>query len=228
MSWTKAISMVCLTTLAGCGIPPVDPTLISDTPATAQSFAVAQQAARACYGPNALTKFRNAGFGVTPQQVEVRGGRIIERYLISPPDDSVSVIYQKYKCYVGLESMTPDQASQLAQIWVDAYDAKPNSAFGNGLSDHVSGAWRHFFTEPARIPDKAAYYHRIYIAAFKTWPHGPYDPQSHFPYSIEGIFPDTPGAAIRLSHAIECKPHIKTGPKSGAFLPCSGPAYRPR
>ena len=82
----------------------------------------------------------------------------------------------------------------------------------DGLSDHVSGAWRNFFTEPARIPDKAAYYHRIYIAAYKTWPSGPYDPQRNLPYRAESIFPDGPGAAVRLSHVTECKPQIKTGP----------------
>jgi hypothetical protein len=50
--------------LAGCTIAPVDPTWISEFPANARSFAVAQQAVRACYGENALDKFRRAGFGV--------------------------------------------------------------------------------------------------------------------------------------------------------------------
>lgn len=228
MSWTKALSVFFLFGLAGCGIPPVNKALISDVPADAQSFAVAQKAVRACYGANSLSKFRRAGFGVSSQQVEIRGGRKIKRTLISSPDEAVSVLKHGNTCYVGLKNMTPSQSSRLASIWVKAFDAKPNSEFGDGLSDHVSGAWRRFFTEPANIPNKAAYIHRIYIAAYKTWPHGPYDPQRNIPFSIEGTFPDTAGAAVRLSHVIECKPNIKTGPRSGAFLPCSGPTYRPR
>lgn len=124
--------------------------------------------------------------------------------------------------------MTPSQSAKLAQRWVRAFDAKSNAEVGDGLSDHVSGAWRHFFTEPARIPDKAAYSHRVYIAAYKTWPQGPYDPQRQFGYDIYGLFPEAPGAAIGLNHVVTCQPHIKTGPRSGIFLPGSGPSFRPR
>lgn len=228
MSRTKVLSVAFALGLAGCGIPPVDKTLISDTPASAESFAIAQKAVRACYGENALSKFRKAGFGVSTQQVKLKNGREVTRSIISSPDDDVSVLYRGNSCHVGLKNMTPSQSYQLAQIWVKAFDAKPNSAYGDGLSDHVSGAWRNFFTEPAIIPGKAAYYHRIYIAAYKTWPSGPYDPQRNIPFSIEGIFPDGQGAAVSVSHVIECKPHISTGPRSGAFLPCSGPTYKPR
>ena len=91
----------------------------------------------------------------------------------------------------------------------------------------MSGAWRRFFTEPARIPDKAAYSHRIYIAAYKTWPQGPYDPQRNVAYSIDGTFPNKPGAAVRLSHVTECNPRFATGPRSGVFLPCSASTYTP-
>lgn len=228
MSYKKFLSVFFAFGLAGCGIPPVDKTLISDNPASAESFAIAQKAVRACYGANALSKFRRAGFGVSTQQFQLKNGRESTRIFISSPDDAVSVLYHGDSCYVGLKNMTPSQSAQLAQIWVKAFEAKPNSAYGDGLSDHVSGAWRNFFTEPASIPDKAAYTHRIYIAAYKTWPSGPYDPQRNIPYSIEGIFPDGQGAAVELSHVIECKPHVSTGPRSGAFLPCSGPTYKPR
>lgn len=226
----NTVLFTCLMVLAACGIPPMDPTFVSKTPANARSFAVAQDAARACIGRDRAAserKFRRAGFGFATQKVKVRGGREIDRFVITPPDDAVSVLYSVGGCHIGLEDMTPSQSAQLAQIWVKAYDAKPNSEFGDGLSDHVSGAWRNFFTEPHRFPDKAAYAHRIYIAAFKTWPQGPYDPQRNVPYNIDGLFPDKPGAAIRLSHVEQCIGHIKTGPRSGAFLPCSGATYRP-
>lgn len=228
MFWKRTFSIVGLLGLSGCGIPSVDPTYISDVPADAQSFAVAQKAVRACYGENAISKLRRAGFGVSSQEVKLKNGRMALRYNVTSPDKRVTVLYQNKSCIVGLESMTPSQSAQLARIWVKAYDAKPNSEYGDGLSDHVSGAWRNFFTEPARFPDKAAYYHRIYIASYKTWPHGPYDPQRNIAYSIEGHFPKTKGAAVKLTHAIECQPIVSTGPKTGAFLPCSGPAYRPR
>lgn len=148
--------------------------------------------------------------------------------MISAPDDAVSVLYHKDRCFVGLENMTPSQSAQLAQIWVRAHRAKPNSEFGDGLSDRVSRAWRHVFSEPAQSPDKAAYDHRIFISAYKTWPHGPYDPQRNLPFDTDGVFPETPGAAVGLVHAIKCNPLITTGPRTGANLPCSGPTYRPR
>ena len=228
----KLIAGISLFGLASCSIPPVDTTYISSTPADAGSFALAQRAVRACTNvldrANVLTRFRQSGFKVQQQQITLRRGRTTERVTITAPDPRVRVLYGGGACYVGLENMTPEQSYQLARIWVKSYGAQPNSAYGDGLSDHVSGAWRRFFTEPARFPDKAPYYHRIYIAAYKTWPSGPYDPQRNIAYSVEGIFPDKPGAAVRLSHTAECKPIVKTGPKSGAFLPCSGPAFRPK
>jgi hypothetical protein len=221
-----------MASLASCSIPPVDTTYISSTPADARSFAVAQRAVRACTNmldrERVLNQFRRSGFKVQRQQIELRRGRTTERAIITAPDPRVSVLYGGGRCYVGLENMTPEQSSQLAKIWVKSYGAEPNSAYGDGLSDHVSGAWRRFFTEPARFPDKAPYYHRIYIAAYKTWPSGPYDPQRNIAYSVAGIFPDKPGAAVKLAHAVECKPIVKTGPRSGAFLPCSGPEFRAR
>lgn len=215
-------------TVAGCTIGPVDTTLISDTPANARSFAVAKAAVKTCYGKNARAKFLKAGFGYTQQPYRLRNGEPAERVIITSPDPSVYVLYSENRCHVGLENMTPRQSAELAQIWVKAFEAEPNSKSGDGLSDHVSGAWRRFFTEPARFPDKAPYYHRIYIAAYKTWPYGPYDPQRNLPYSIKGFFPKVPGAAVKLSHVTECHPQVSTGPGSGAWLPCSGPAYQPR
>lgn len=231
MSWTKAISTFFLFLISGCTIAPVDPTYISRVPADAQSFAVAQKAVRACYGENALDKFRLAGFGVSVQQVKKSNGHQIQHTRISSPDPDVYVLYHgnrnATKCYVGLKGMTPSQSSELAGIWVKAFDAKPNSEFGDGLSDHVSGAWRNYYEEPPRFPDKAAYYHRTNIAAYKTWPYGPYDPQKDFGYDIDGFFPEAPGAAVKLSYIKECRPHVSTGPRSGAFLPCSRSDFQP-
>ena len=130
-------------------------------------------------------------------------------------------------CWIGLEGVTPKQSVELAQIWVAAFDAKPNSAYGDGLSDHVSGAWCNLFTEPERFPDKARYKHRVFIAAYKTWTHGPYDPQRNTAFKVEG-FPKVLGAAIKLSHAIECDPAFYIGPTSVGFLPCSEPEFKPR
>ena len=76
-------------------------------------------------------------------------------------------------CWIGLEGVTPKQSVELAQIWVAAFDAKPNSAYGDGLSDHVSGDWYNLFTEPELFPDKTRYKHPVFIAAYKTWTHGP-------------------------------------------------------
>lgn len=227
---SKLPLILCLLGLVGCGIPPVDTTLISKTPADAKSFAVAKQAVRACKSlTNRERSFRQAGFGYSVQPVTLRNGRESSRVIVSPPNDAVSVLVNGLSCYVGLENMTPSQSFELAQIWVKSYGAQPNSAYGDGLSDHVSGAWRIFFTEPARFPDKAAYRHRVYIASYKTWPHGPYDPQRNIAYDIGDIFPKkTPGAAVKLTHAIECEPIVSTGPRNGAFLPCSGPAFKPK
>lgn len=226
----KLILFATILATAGCEIPPVDETYISKTPASSKSFAVAERAVKACSDladrEKVQRNFQRAGFGVSVQHVIAKTGRQIPRMIISPPDEAVSVLYFGSSCYVGLEGMTPDQSKQLAQIWVDAHGAQPNSAYGDGLSDHVSGAWRRFVSEPHRIPDKAAYSHRIFIGAHKTWPHGPYDPQRDVGFAIPE-FPKVPGAAVHLNHVVECRPHVKTGPRSGVFLPCSGPEYRP-
>ncbi|SHH91458.1 hypothetical protein SAMN05443551_3542 [Marivita hallyeonensis] len=226
------IAAACIAILPGCGIPPVDTSTVSRMPANAQSFAVAQRAARACSHASSPTTvsqaMRRAGFAVSQERVTVRGGRQVTRFRITSPDDAVRILYFPGSCYVGLEGMTPAQSSQLASIWVEAHQLLSNAEFGDGLSSHVSGAWRRFFTEPPRFPDKAPYAHRIYVAAYKTWPSGPYDPQRSLAYDIGDFFPKTPGAAVRLNHAIECKPQVTTGPRSGVFLPCSGPTYRPR
>lgn len=230
MRRSKAVLALTLLAVAGCGIPPVESTYISKTPANQASFAIAKKAAKACsdvaHIEEVRRNFQRAGFGVSVQRVVGRTGRTVPRTIISSPDEAVTVLIIGNSCYVGLENMTPNQSKQLAQIWVDAHGAQPNSATGQGLSDHVSGAWRRFFTEPYRIPDKAAFYHKVYIAAYKTWPHGPYDPQRSAGYSIPE-YPRKPGAAVELTHVIECQPHVQTGPRSGMFLSCSAPEYRP-
>lgn len=213
--------------LGACGIPPVDPTYISDTPADAGSFALAQRAVRACsdmYSPGAVErKLQQAGFEVRVTGEGLRNGRLVNRLEIAAPDDDVTVHYYDDTCFVGLVGMTPEQSYDLAQIWVKAHQATPNSAHGDGLSDHVVGAWRRFFEEPA-ASGKAAYRHRIYITAFKTWPYGPYDPARSLGYAIEP-FPKVPGAAVKLSHVAQCDASVMSAAEGAV---CSGPAYRPR
>lgn len=224
----RAFLICILCGISGCGIPPVDTEFVSSVPADTRSFAVAQKAVRACTlkkGEELQRNFRRAGFGVSEQPIETKNGSTVPRMIISSPDDAVSVLIAGNSCYVGLENMTPSQSYQLASIWADAYEAPPNSAYGDGLSDHVSGAWRRFVYEPARIPDHAEYSHRIYIAAYKTWPHGPHDPQRNVGYSIAGTFPKKPGAAVQLTHVVGCNPYISTGPGAVRIVPCTGPDY---
>ncbi len=227
-AWFAA--MLATASLAGCGIPPVDTKFVSQTPAPAADLALARKAVDACTNisprDEATAALKRAGFIVTEENFTVRRGRTLRRIIVDDPRDRVSVLLDGSSCYVGLVGMTPEQSYSLASVWARKHRAEPNSAFGDGLSDHVSGAWRRFFTEPARLPVKAPYKHRIYIAAYKTWPSGPYDPQRNVAYDIEGLFPDRPGAAVKITHAIECDPIVSTGSRSGAFLPCSGPDYR--
>lgn len=222
---------LCVFALVACGVPAMDTRLISHSPADAQSYAVAQRAVRACtqvtLPKTVLASFEREGFSVYRSQGTGGRGQSFKRYDIRSPDPDVIVLYAEENCWVGLKGMTPAQSAALARIWVDAHQARPNSDFGDGLSDHVSGAWRRFFTEPAQPPAKPAYHHKIYISAYKSWPSGPYDPQRNIAYSVDGVFPDVPGAAVRLFHTVECQPHVKTGPSSGAFLLCSGPDYVP-
>ncbi|CUH52944.1 THUMP domain-containing protein [Shimia marina] len=210
--------------LGACSIPPVDPTYISDTPADAASFALAQRAVRACsdlHSPDAVQrKLTQAGFQVVAKGTASRGR---ERFDVVAPDADVIVHFNASNCFVGLVGMTPEQSYELAQIWVKAHQAKPNSAYGDGLSDHVVGAWRRFFEEPA-AQGKAPYQHRIYIAAFKTWPYGPYDPSGSLGYAIEP-FPKKPGAAVELSHHAQCNASVLDTVEGAT---CSGSAYRPR
>lgn len=233
MPWNKLITAFILLTVSACGIPPVDTKLVSSVPADQRTFAIAQDAVRACVDlydwEKVKRRFRRAGFEVVSQRATTRQGRSISRTLVKSPDEAVSVLLLGNSCYVGLINMTPQQSAQLARIWVDAHDAEPNSAFGDGLSDHVSGAWRRYFIEPAQAPRKSPYLHRIVISAYKTWPHGPYDPQRNLAYDIAGAFPNLPGAAVRLHHFVECKPEwYIAAPKNQFYLPCSGPAYKPK
>jgi hypothetical protein len=217
------ISGMCAAFLIGCGVPALDTTLVSQTPADARIFAIAQRAVRACSRmpdrDNVLRAFRASGFGVTEQSIEGVQGRSSTRAIITAPDSAVSVLYHGSHCYVGLLGMTPDQSRDLAGIWATAFGASPNSAHGDGLSDHVSGAWRRFFNEPADIPNHGAFTHRIYIAAYKTWPQGPYDPQRSVPFPVDGLFPDQPGAAVKLNYNLTCDPLVR-GPRSGVILSC--------
>ena len=231
MIFHKTLLTLGILGLSGCVAAPVNTSLISTAPASEANFTVAQQAVKACKNvinrSQVLNNFRKFGFGVSEQLVSGQSNRSYTRAIITPPTDAVSVLFHPSRCYVGLKGMTPSQSVRLAQIWVDAYNARPNSDFGDGLSHHVSGAWRRFVDEPARIPDKAAYKHRIYIAAYKTWPTGPYDPQKNLPFEVDSAFPNAAGAAVSLRHGTDCISYIKTGPRSGVFLACSEPDFKP-
>ncbi len=204
--------------LSGCGIPPVDTKTISQSPARPQDMALAQKAVRACAGvpdnDNVTRALTNAGFQVTTVQAPIRGGRTVSRYDVQSPNDRVIVFYQARTCYVGVVDMTPAQSKELATFWVDAYDAKPNGTYGDGLSDHVSGAWRRYFYDwPNHI--------NLYIAAYKTWPSGPYDPQNKYGFDIGDVFPNTKGAAVKLEYVSQCKSYKPLGKDTEIVRTCS-------
>ncbi|MDA7426473.1 hypothetical protein [Thalassococcus lentus] len=163
-----------------------------------------------------MNAFRTFGFQVAEEKIALRNGRETTRRVIQAPNPAVSVLFHGSTCVVGLESMTPEQSNQLARTWVLAYEAQPNSR----LANIVSGAWRSFFTESAQLPVRPALTHRIYIAAYKTWPSGPYDPQRNVPFNIDGLFPDKPGAAVRLTYVIDCDPLVKTDANTTLLLSC--------
>ncbi|MEM9395115.1 MAG: hypothetical protein AAGA38_14745 [Pseudomonadota bacterium] len=216
---------------AACGVPEYEPTYISTVPANSQSYAVAERAVRACIGvglPGGIKRqFQRAGFDVGVQPIKARNGRLIERTMVTAPDEAVTILILGDTCYVGLEGMTPDQSAQLAKIWARAYGEDADKPVNQDLSDPLSVSWFKSFAEPARMPDKAAFSHQIYIAAYKTWPNGRYDPQRTVGYDILD-FPQKPGAAVMLRHKVLCNPHVINGPLSGAFLSCSSkPDYRP-
>lgn len=214
------VSILALT--VSCGIPPVDETFISNTPASAEDMLVARNAVTACgHLPNrakAKASFEQFGFTILPTE-ETRGnGKTYSRLKIQAPSPRVKVIFAAGKslggrCYVGVENMTPNQSAELARGWVRKYKANSNSEYGDGLSDHVSGAWRSFFTE---VP----YHHRVYIAAYKTWPHGPYDPQRQFGFDVSDVFPKRPGAAVSLSYAMDCIGVQMTSKDTGVIYFC--------
>lgn len=233
MSFKKVLSVCGLFAVAGCGIPPVDPTFISDTPASAQSFAVAARAVRACtpvFSEDTVERnFRAAGFSVGETRSQTQGSRTNKWGAIIAPDPAVKVHYTLYRtltqqnatCYVGLENMTPEQSKQLAQIWVKAHGAKSNAEHGDGLSDHVSGAWRRFYSDPEDGPAEGAYWNRMYIAAYKTWPHGPYAVPRSPVSGAQNVFPDKPGAAVRLNLVSACKADLYLNKDKNGLLPCS-------
>lgn len=227
------LAVCCVLGAAGCGIPPVDTTYISAVPASAQSFAVAQRAVRACSTVSSpdrvLSNFRKAGFQVSDTRSRTFGGASTELGSIIAPDPTVTVFYevaqydkrQIAECNVGLAGMTPEQSKQLADIWVKAHGAKSNAEHGDGLSDHVSGAWRRLYTGPKNAPPEAAYIHRLFITSFKTWPHGPYAVRSHIPSAAKEVFPKKPGAAVRLRQTSECQNGLFLNAGENGLLPCS-------
>ena len=150
-----------------------------------------------------MHKFRAAGFKVDGR-LENRRGRIIDRVIITAPDEDVSVLYHNTHCFVGLANMTPEQSELLAQFWVETHDAKSNAEIGQRLTDHAANAWRSSTPVSNRSPDQRVCRQRVFIAAFKTWPQGAYHPGKRLGFRTAGVFPSGPGAAVKLNQFVTC------------------------
>ncbi|ABD53739.1 hypothetical protein Jann_0822 [Jannaschia sp. CCS1] len=150
MPLARLLTAVLCLALIGCGIPPLNTATVSQTPAGAAQFALAQRAVQAC-GRLPDTDAARSALG--------RVGLSGDGTIMTSSDQAVIVLMQGGRCAVGLRSMTPEQSHQLAQSWVRTYDAISNAEAGDGLSPLVIGAWRSF------TPNR-----RVFIAAHRTWP----------------------------------------------------------
>ncbi len=183
--------------LSACVSSQFDEAMISEIPADASSLAIAQQAVKACASlpdeDGVSRSFKQAGFQVSKQPVALSNGRETERMLVKAPNENVSVLVHGNNCYVGVVGMTPGQSVELAQHWVSKFKAHSNSAHGDGSAEQVAGAWRKF-------ENKVGLEHTVFIAAYKSWPTGPYDPQRNVAFSVSDLFPNVPGAAVKLNY----------------------------
>lgn len=171
-----SVFLVAVTLLiSGCEAPP-NQRLISATPASSQQFSEAKSAAAVCgrHAPNwvaASAELKADGYVETkdPRLASVRRAVILEK----SGTDVIVLLGSEGKeraCIVGLEGMTPQQSFELAQPWVQKFDAQTNAERGQGLAKDAVQAW-------GKIEENR----NIFIAAFKTWD------------VLEG-----PGAAARL------------------------------
>ena len=164
--------------LFGCDAP-VNESLISTSPAGAQQFAAAKNAAANCArnAPDWAAveiALKRAGYSETSDDRLRAIQRDQKAVILEAPDTDVIVLVgsagREGACIVGLKDMTPQQSYELALPWAKKYGALTNEERGQGLADDAIQAWGSL--EDDRI---------VYIAAFKTWD-----------------VLDVPGAAARL------------------------------
>lgn len=185
---TPYFSLAVFALIASCvGIPPLNTSTISTTPASSSNINTVRKAVNACAGlpdaPKMFGRFEAAGFR-PPNSPKVasttelaNGGTRVVVPVVAYDDDDVIVQAGDGYCFVGLRGMTPQQSYQLAQILVKEFNATTNAANGQGLSHHVVQAWQ--VQENGRA--------KVLIAAHKTWP---WD---------QGRWPDVPGAAVTIT-----------------------------
>lgn len=173
MSLTLALGV-----LAACDTP-VDPEMISTTPAPQAQFVAAQQAAATCLdlAPDwaaAEQAFRAQGFVETTDPTLVEVQRRQRAVILGAPNSDVVLLLGSRggegACLVGLPGMTPQQSMELALPWVEQFDLQTNAERGQGLAANAQQAW-------GRISEDQI----VFVAAYKTWD-----------------ILDEPGAAARL------------------------------
>ncbi len=180
-----SLLLAVLLAVSACGIPQVDSSTISGSPASAKYFTKAQKAVEMCSRlPDreaAIAGFRSLGYNTSHWEFTTRSGKKSTSGIsLQEHDDQLFIYLSETSCIVGLKNMTPQQSYQLAQPWVRKYRAIANEKLGQGLSDHAVQAWQ---TKPANGV-------RVLISAGKTW---------HWDSnSIPETFRKSPGASVRL------------------------------
>lgn len=167
--------------LAGCsGIPSVNTTTISETPASAQRYAAARQAVNICSKlPNTeavMRGFEALGYQRSRLELTTSDGRKLISESINSQNADLKIIASSEGCTIGLEGMTPDQSYRLALPWVRKFGLVTNESLGQGLSPHAVQAWQ-FPTFP---------HSQLLVSANKTW------------HWDGGISSNMPGASVRL------------------------------
>lgn len=167
--------------LTGCsGVPPVNTSTISETPANAQRYAAARQAVNICSKlPDTeavMRGFEALGYQRSRLEFTTNGGKKLISESINSQSKDLKIIASSEGCTIGLEGMTPDQSYRLALPWVRKFGLVTNESLGQGVSPHVVQAWQ-FPTFPNS---------QILVSAGKTW---------HWDGAVSS---NVPGASVRL------------------------------
>lgn len=180
--WVRFFGLVCIIfALAGCpGIPDVNTSTISETPASTQRYNAAKEAVRICSRyPDTeavLRGFEALGYKRTRFELTTKDGQTLVSESINSQNSDLKIFASSAGCTIGLEGMTPEQSFQLVQPWVRKYGLVTNASLGQGLSPHVVQAWQ--FPE---FPTT-----QVLASAGKTW---------HWDGPISS---KVPGASVRL------------------------------